>query len=217
MADGHHRAASGYRVRAQKREQNPNHNGKEEYNYFLAVLFPHNQLKIMPYNRVVKDLNGLTADSLIEKIREKFEIISLADRCFSPSETKSIGMYLNGKWSKLQPKKEICGDGSPVDSLDVSILQKNILDPLLGIKDPRSDVRINFVGGIRGSAELEKLVDSGKYAIAFSMYPTSLDELMDIADAGEIMPPKSTWFEPKLRSGMVVHFLDDVETLKNND
>ncbi|MBP7652344.1 DUF1015 domain-containing protein [Candidatus Dependentiae bacterium] len=214
VADGHHRAASGYRVRALKKSENNNHNGKEEYNYFLTVLFPDNQLKIMPYNRVVKDLNGLTEQVLFEKIKEKFEITPVDEKCFSPAETKNIGMYINGKWYKLQPKKEIYDNDSPVDSLDVSILQKNILNPLLGIKDPRSDNRINFVGGIRGSAELEKLVDSGKYAVAFSMYPTSLDELMDIADAGQIMPPKSTWFEPKLRSGMVVHLLDDVETLK---
>jgi len=215
VADGHHRAASGYRVRALRQKENKNHTGNEEYNFFLAVLFPHNQLNIMPYNRVVKDLNGLTADELLKKIGEKFNITKVKTKLYSPTKTKNIGMYLEKQWYNLTPKKGIFDAKSAVKSLDVSILQDNILAPLLNIQDPRTDKRINFIGGIRGAAELKKLVDSGEYKIAFSMYPTSVDELMRIADAGEIMPPKSTWFEPKLRSGLVVHLLDDVETLKS--
>ncbi len=215
VADGHHRAASGFRVRAQRRAQNPNHNGSEEYNFFLTALFPHNQLNIMPYNRTVKDLNGLSETELLSKIRDKFEISELQTRAYKPAKTKNIGMYLKGKWYNLSPKQGSFDSGSPIKSLDVSILQENLLNPLLNIQDPRTDKRINFVGGIRGSEELEKLVDSSEYQIAFSMYPTSVEELMNIADAGAIMPPKSTWFEPKLRSGLVVHLLDDVETLKS--
>ena len=214
VADGHHRAASGYRVRAMRRAQNPNHTGNEEYNYFLTALFPHNQLNIMPYNRVVKNLNGLNENSLLEKIKEKFDIKELQIKNYSPNKTKNIGMYLNKKWYNLMPKANTFNVNSPIDTLDVSILQNNLLKPLLGIDDPRTSKRINFIGGIRGPQELEKLVDSGEYEIAFSMYPTSVEELMKIADAGEIMPPKSTWFEPKLRSGLVVHLLDDVSILK---
>jgi len=201
-------------VRAMRRAQNPNHTGNEEYNYFLTALFPHNQLNIMPYNRVVKNLNGLNENSLLEKIKEKFDIKELQIKNYSPNKTKNIGMYLNKKWYNLMPKANTFNVNSPIDTLDVSILQNNLLKPLLGIDDPRTSKRINFIGGIRGPQELEKLVDSGEYEIAFSMYPTSVEELMKIADAGEIMPPKSTWFEPKLRSGLVVHLLDDVSILK---
>lgn len=213
VADGHHRAASGFRVRAQRRNQNSKHTGEEEYNYFLAVLFPHNQLKIMDYNRAVKDLNNNSPEEILRKISEKFKVEKLDIKNYKPSSTKNIGMYIDGVWYNLSPLQGIYNASSPVDSLDVSILQKNILAPILNIQDPRTDNRISFIGGIRGAAELERLVDSGKYKIAFSMYPTLIEELMGIADAGMIMPPKSTWFEPKLRSSLVVHLLDDVDNL----
>jgi len=216
VADGHHRAASGYRVRAQRRANNPNHSGNEEYNYFLAVLFPHNHLKIMDYNRVVKDLNGFTSIDFLNEIKFKFNVSKQYTKQYKPDKTKNIGMYLDGEWYNLTPKEGTYNADSPVDSLDVSILQNNLLAPLLNIQDPRTDNRINFIGGIRGAAELEKLVDSNQYKIAFSMYPTLIEELMNIADNGQIMPPKSTWFEPKLRSGLVIHYLDDVERINND-
>lgn len=202
IADGHHRAASASRAGAQCRKANPNHTGKEDYNYFLAVTFPASQLRILPYNRVVKDLNGLSSAELLKKIEEKFTVTP--SKSASPSKSGEFCMYLDGKWSLVTPKFDINKLGV-IERLDVSVLQDNILAPLLGIDDPRTSKRIDFVGGIRGTGELVKLVDSGKAKIAFSMYATTLDQLMAISDAGAIMPPKSTWFEPKLRDGLVSH------------
>ncbi len=208
VADGHHRSASAAKVGAKRREANPNHTGDEEYNFFLAVLFPHDQLYIMDYNRVVKDLNGNSQEEFIGKIKEKFEIEPLeANGGFSPENPHEFGMYMNRKWYKLSAKKGTFDSKDPVGSLDVSILQDNLLSPILGIEDPRKDKRIDFVGGIRGLEELRKRVDAGE-AVAFAMRPTTIEQLMSIADTGNVMPPKSTWFEPKLRSGIVVHLLD---------
>ncbi|KQC11210.1 MAG: hypothetical protein APR54_11175 [Candidatus Cloacimonas sp. SDB] len=208
VADGHHRSASGTKVGQRRRAENPTHTGEEEYNYFLAVIFPHDQLYIMDYNRVVKDLNGLSNDKFIEMVKEKF-IIEKPDpkEPYKPSELHTFGMYFMGKWFKLTAIKNTFPQNDPVKSLDVSILQENLLKPILGIGDPRTDDRIDFVGGIRGLEELSKRVDAGE-AVAFSLFPTSIEQLMAIADAGEVMPPKSTWFEPKLRSGVIVHLLD---------
>ncbi len=208
VADGHHRSASAAKVGAKRREANPNHTGDEEYNFFLAVLFPHDQLYIMDYNRVVKDLNGNTQEEFIGKVKEKFQIEPLeANGGFSPEHAHEFGMYMNRKWYKLTAKPGTFDAKDPVGSLDVSILQENLLSPILGIEDPRKDKRIDFVGGIRGLEELRRRVDAGE-AVAFAMCPTSIEELMSIADTGNVMPPKSTWFEPKLRSGIVVHLLD---------
>ena len=206
VADGHHRSAAGAKVRDVKKTENPLHTGKEEYNYFLSVLFPHNQLEIMPYNRVVKDLNNLSKEKFLEKVSKDFDIVAKGDK--KPKGKYHFCMYLDGQWRTLKAKFSIIREKDPVRSLDVSILQENLLDPILGIKDPRKDNRIDFIGGIRGTAELEKLVNSGKFAVAFSMYPTSIEQLIAIADAGKLMPPKSTWFEPKLRSGLISHSLD---------
>lgn len=206
IADGHHRAASGARARELKKAENPNHTGEEEYNRFLAVIFPHNQLKILDYNRVVKDLNGYSEESFISKSEENFDVIEKAEQ-YKPERVHSFGMYLNGKWYKLDAKPHIISD-DPVKGLDVSILQDYVLEPLLGIENPRKDKRIDFIGGIRGLGEIEKLVDSGEYQIGFALYPTQIEQLLAVADAGMIMPPKSTWFEPKLRSGLLIHLLD---------
>jgi len=203
IADGHHRAASASRARAVKKENNPNHNGEEEYNYFLAVLFPAEQLKILPYNRVVFDLNGMTETEFIDKVKTNF-VIEQTDNP-SPQERRSIAMYLSGKWSLLRPNENVKATQDVGGNLDVSILQNYLLHPILGVDDPRTATNIDFIGGIRGTQELEKLVDSGKAKVAFSMYPVSVDDLINISDAGETMPPKSTWFEPKLRDGLVVH------------
>ncbi|MBN2693240.1 DUF1015 domain-containing protein [bacterium] len=203
VADGHHRSASASRVKDMLQANNPNHTGEESYNYFLSVIFPDNQMYIMDYNRVLKDLNGLTKESFFEKVAQKFSI-EKTDKC-SPDKLHRFGMYIDSVWYKLEPLADVVDENDPVKSLDVSILQDNILSPLLGIEDPRTSKRIDFVGGIRGMKELERLVNSGKYAVAFSMFPTQMDQLMSIADAGEIMPPKSTWFEPKLRSGLFIH------------
>ena len=202
IADGHHRAASASRAAAACRAANPAHTGKEEYNYFLAVAFPASQLRILAYNRAVRDLNGHTAESLLRKISEKFHVTETTEK--TPPESGTFCMYLNSKWYLLRPKFDISGLGV-TGQLDVSILQDNILAPLLGIDDPRTNSRIDFIGGIRGTGELERLVSEGQARVAFSMYPTTLEQLMSIADAGEIMPPKSTWFEPKLRDGLVCH------------
>ncbi len=207
VADGHHRSASGTKVGQQRRAANPNHTGEEEYNYFLSVIFPHDQLYIMDYNRVVKDLNGLSNDEFLTQVAGKFEIEEIGKTEFKPSELHIFGMYLDGNWYKLIAKDGTFPAADPVKSLDVSILQENLLHPILAIGDPRKDERIDFVGGIRGLAELSKRVDAGE-AVAFAMFPTSIEQLMAIADAGEVMPPKSTWFEPKLRSGVIVHLLD---------
>ncbi len=205
VADGHHRSASAASVRNWRREKNPGHTGDEEYNFFLAVVFPHNQMQIMAYNRVVEDLNGLSPAEFLEKAAEKFEVRESASPV--PASPQQFCLYLEGAWHLLSAREGSFDAGDPVLRLDCSILQKNLLEPLLGIGDPRTDKRINFVGGIRGTEELERLVDSGKYAVAFSLHPTSIVDLMSVADAGQVMPPKSTWFEPKLRSGLVVHKL----------
>jgi uncharacterized protein (DUF1015 family) len=203
IADGHHRAASAVRVGLARRDKNPGYSGEEEFNFFLAVVFPHDQLKILPYNRAVKDLNGKSPQQFMEALKEKFSVDESAIK--SPENLHTVSMYIDKKWYLLKPKFPISKD--PIDSLDVKILQDNLLSPILGIHNPRTDKRIDFIGGIRGTAELEKIVDSGKFAVAFSMYPTTLEQLMDVSDAGSIMPPKSTWFEPKLRSGLVLHLL----------
>ncbi|MBN2640194.1 MAG: DUF1015 domain-containing protein [Victivallales bacterium] len=202
VADGHHRAKAASRTAEYMREHNPAHTGKEEYNYFLSVIFPGSQLKILPYNRVVQDLNGCDAACFMKELEAKFEISADGEKI--PAEYGSICMYIDGQWYTLKPRFDIASLGV-IEKLDVSILQDNVLAPMLGIDDPRTSKRIHFVGGIRGTGELEKLVDSGKYAVAFSMYPTTVEQMMDIADAGAIMPPKSTWFEPKLRDGLVSH------------
>jgi uncharacterized protein (DUF1015 family) len=205
IADGHHRAASASRARAELRSKNPDHTGNEEYNFFLSVLFPAGQLKILPYNRVVKDLNGMTPEQFLKRASERFITEEAASA--SPATKGDIRMYLDGRWHMLKSEPGLASGGDVISSLDVSILQDRVLDPLLGIKDVRTDKRIDFVGGIRGTAALENLVDSGQAAVAFSMYPVTVDELMAIADAGEIMPPKSTWFEPKLRDGLLTHLI----------
>ena len=202
IADGHHRAASASRAAAACRKANPAHTGKENYNFFLAVTFPADELRILPYNRAVKDLNGMTSAEFLKKLGEKFTIAPAASP--EPAKGGHFCMYLDGKWSLLTPKFDISKLGV-IERLDVSVLQDNVLAPLLGIDDPRTSKRIDFIGGIRGTKELEKLVSQGKAVVAFSMYPTTVEQLMDIADAGAIMPPKSTWFEPKLRDGLVTH------------
>jgi len=208
VADGHHRSASGTKVGQKRREQNPNHTGEEEYNYFLSVIFPDNQLYIMDYNRVVKDLNGLSIEEFLNKAEQNFEIKLYSNKeAYKPRSLHKFGMYIDGKWYELTARDGSFAKDDPVRSLDVAILQDNLLHPILGIGDPRKDVRIDFVGGIRGLNELSKRVDNGE-AVAFSMFPTSIDQLMAIADANEVMPPKSTWFEPKLRSGVITHLLD---------
>jgi len=203
VADGHHRAAAAFRTGKQRREANPSHTGNEEYNWFLAVLFPETQLRILPYNRCVVDLNGLTPDAFLSKVKTIFK----TEECTTPEPTgaREVRMYLSKKWYKLSwPEFQ----ADPVGLLDVSVLQDRLLAPVLGIDDPRTNTRISFVGGIRGTAELTKRVDSSRDAVAFSMSPVTVGQMMDIADAGQIMPPKSTWFEPKLRSGLLVHTLD---------
>jgi len=206
IADGHHRAAAAASVARMRREEDPAPSEVRDYETFLAVLFPHDQLRIMDYNRVVKDLNGLTPVDFMSRISQCFEITDgFVDR--SPKRLHEFGLYLGGKWRRLVFRKEFLAAGDPVRSLDVSILQEYLLGPLLGIADPRTDKRIDFIGGIRGMEELERLVDSGRFAVAFSLCPTTLPELMDVADAGLVMPPKSTWFEPKLRSGLFVHLI----------
>lgn len=206
IADGHHRNASAAKVGLKRRNENPNYTGDEEFNYYLAVIFPSDQLKILDYNRVVKDLNGLSEEEFIKKLSEKFDIVETEGRA-KPDKAYDFGMYMNGKWYMLTAKDEMKSKDA-VKGLDVSILQDNVLIPILGIGDIRTDKRIDFVGGIRGLGELEKRVDSGEMKVAFAMYPTSIEQLMTIADENKIMPPKSTWFEPKLRSGLFIHSLD---------
>ncbi len=206
IADGHHRAASAARVGVEMASNNSNHTGSEEYNFFLAVLFPHNQLKILDYNRVVKTLNNLTQAKFISELRKKFDVQE-SDKQAKPTKKGEFGMYLHKKWYYLHVHSDVASSGDLIDKLDVSILQEHILKPLLGIDDPRTSKQIDFVGGIRGLSELEKRVESGEMEIAFALFPTSIQELISIADAGKIMPPKSTWFEPKLRDGLVIHHL----------
>jgi uncharacterized protein (DUF1015 family) len=204
IADGHHRAASASRARAELKERSFSHTGDEEYNYFLAVLFPSDQLRILPYNRVVRDLNNLTPDQLFAAIGERFDLQRNAPP--APEARGHFSMYLGGDWHGLTLKEGVRQNADdPIASLDVSVLQDYLLDPILGIKDVRTDKRIDFVGGIRGTEELEKLVDQGQAAVAFSLYPTTIEDLLRVSDAGAIMPPKSTWFEPKLRDGLLIH------------
>ncbi len=206
IADGHHRNASAAKVGLKRRAEHPDYTGDEEFNYYLAVIFPSDQLKIMDYNRVVKDLNGMTSEEFMNKLAEKFDIHE-ADGRAKPEKQYDFGMYLDKKWYMLTAKENLRVNDA-VAGLDVSILQDNVLIPILGIGDIRTDKRIDFVGGIRGLGELERRVDSGEMKVAFAMYPTSIDQLMTIADENKIMPPKSTWFEPKLRSGLFIHSLD---------
>ena len=207
IADGHHRCASAYRVGKMRRAAKPDYDGTEEFNFFLSVLFPANELKIMDYNRVVKDLKGLTAGEFLEKVSGKFTVEELPENAdHHPAGKHTVNCFVEGKWYALTAKKGSFDENDPVAQLDVSILQDNLLGPVLGIDDPRTDERIRFIGGIRGLGELERLVNEGGGA-AFAMYPTTLDDLMTIADTGLIMPPKSTWFEPKLRSGLFIHEL----------
>lgn len=207
IADGHHRSAAGARAAGYRASQNPENKGTEEYNRYLAILFPSTQLKILDYNRVLKDLNGRTPEEFLEKLGEVCNVGELPGAAH-PAKQNVVNMYLGGKWYSCEFKRELLQNLGPVDSLDVALLQKHVLGPLFGVEDPRTAANIDFVGGIRGLSELTRLVDSGNYAVAFAMFPTTLDQLMAIADAGEIMPPKSTWFEPKLRDGLLVHSLD---------
>lgn len=207
VADGHHRSASAMRVRDMMRKDNPNHTGEEEYNFFLAVIFPHNQMNIMAYNRVLKNLNGNTEEGFMKIIGEKFEISEAGNDVPSPAKKHEFGMYMDGKGYILVPKAGTYDEADPVASLDVAILQNNLLDPVLGIKNPREDKNIDFIGGIRGNGELKMHVDSGNFKLAFSLYPTSIEDLIGVADGGKIMPPKSTWFEPKLKDGMAIHVI----------
>ena len=208
VADGHHRTAAAARVCEEKRAHNPNHDGTEEYNWFMAVCFPSSQLKIIDYNRVVKDLNGLSQEAFLKALAEDFEIADQVGNDVSPKGLHNFSMYLAGKWYSLTAKPGRYDDTDPIGVLDVDILSRLVLDKILGIKDLRTDKRIDFVGGIRGLGELVRRVDSGEMAVAFALYPVSMDQLMAIADSGNIMPPKTTWFEPKLRSGLAIHTLD---------
>lgn len=208
VADGHHRTAAAALVGKEKREKNHSHNGTEEYNYFLAVHFPDEQLKIFDYNRVVKDLNGHTPSQLLEKLSENFEIKEKGVKTYRPEKLHQFSMYLDGKWYRLKAKKGTFNDSDPIGVLDVTILTEKVLIPLFDIQDLRRSKRIDFIGGIRGLGELKKRVDSGEMKVAFALYPVSMKQLIIIADTGNIMPPKTTWFEPKLRSGLVIHKLD---------
>jgi uncharacterized protein (DUF1015 family) len=208
VADGHHRTAAAARVGLEKKAHNPNHTGSEEYNYFLAVIFPDNQLKIIDYNRVVKDLNGLTPEQLLERLTINFEVQEMGEEIYKPKILHNFSMYLEGKWYSLSAKPGSYNDNDPIGVLDVTVFSNLILDKVLGIRDQRTSKRIDFVGGIRGLGELKRRVDSGDMAVAFALYPVSMKQLIDIADTGNIMPPKTTWFEPKLRSGLVIHSLD---------
>jgi uncharacterized protein (DUF1015 family) len=205
IADGHHRAASASRAQKVKKENSVGVTGEEEFNYFMAVLFPAEQLSILPYNRVVFNLNGLMEGDFIDKIKENFSIEETDSP--NPPERRNICMYLSGKWYLLKPNENVKEAETVGDNLDVSILQNYLLTPILGIEDPRTDTNIDFIGGIRGTQELEKLVNTGQAVVAFSMYPVSVDDLINISNAGETMPPKSTWFEPKLRDGLLVHVI----------
>ena len=207
IADGHHRSAAAALVGDEKRKQNPNHVGDEEYNYFLAVCFPDNQLNIIDYNRVVKDLNGLSDEEFLKALEANFEVKEMGAEIYKPNALHNFSLYLSGKWYSLTAKEGTYNDNDPIGVLDVTISSNLILDEILGIKDLRSDKRIDFVGGIRGLGELKKRVDSGEMKVALALYPVSMKQLIDIADTGNIMPPKTTWFEPKLRSGLVIHKL----------
>ena len=207
VADGHHRTAAAARVGAELREKNPSHTGEEEYNYFMTVASPDSQLKIIDYNRVVKDLNGLTPAQLLEALEADFDICEKGAEIYKPGRLHEFSMYLEGKWYSLVAKEGRYDDNDPIGVLDVTILSNLVLDRILGIADLRTSKRIDFVGGIRGLGELSRRVDSGEMAVAFALYPVSMKQLVDIADSGNIMPPKTTWFEPKLRSGLAIHKL----------
>ena len=207
VADGHHRTAAAARVGAEKKTNNPAHTGEEEYNWFMTVAFPDSQLKIIDYNRVIKDLNGLTPEQLLKALEEDFEVCEKGSDIYKPGRLHEFSMYLQGKWYSLAAKDGRYDDNDPIGVLDVTILSNLVLDKILGIKDLRTDKRIDFVGGIRGLGELSRRVDSGEMAVAFALYPVSMKQLVDIADSGNIMPPKTTWFEPKLRSGLAIHKL----------
>lgn len=207
VADGHHRSAAGSRVGNARKTANPNHTGDESYNYFLSVIFPHNQMQILDYNRVIRDLNGLDKEVFLSKVSEVFSV-EARNQPVKPSQPAEFGMYLDQQWYCLQLNSALIPTEDPVGRLDVSLLADNLIEPILGISDPRRDNRIDFVGGIRGLEGLEKRVNSGEMQVAFSLYPTAMEDLMAVADAGEVMPPKSTWFEPKLADGLVSHVLD---------
>ena len=205
IADGHHRSAAAALVGQEKKEHNPHHTGKEEYNFFMTVIFPDNQLKVIDYNRVVKDLNGLSKEQFIAALGKTYVIEDMGTEIYKPAKLHEHSMYLDGRWYKMTAKEGTYDDNDPIGVLDVKILSDNVLDNILGIKDLRTDKRIDFVGGIRGLGELKRRVDNGEMAVAFAMYPVSMKQIIDIADSGNIMPPKTTWFEPKLRSGLVIH------------
>jgi uncharacterized protein (DUF1015 family) len=208
VADGHHRTAAAARIGQERKEQNPNHTGNEEYNFFMAVHFPDDQLHIIDYNRVVKDLNGLTEEEFLKKLENVFEVEKAGGEEYRPQKLHEFSMYLSGNWYKLNAKEGTYDDNDPIGVLDVTVLSKHVLDDILGIKDLRTSTRIDFVGGIRGLGELKHRVDNEGMKVAFALYPVSMQQLIDIADSGNIMPPKTTWFEPKLRSGLVIHKLD---------
>jgi len=208
VADGHHRTAAAAHVGEERKKANPNHTGNEQYNYFLAVHFPASQLTIIDYNRVVEDLNGNSHEEFIEKIQKNFDVQEIGTDPYKPAVLHEFSMYLEGKWYVLKAKDNTYDDNDPIGCLDVTVLSNALLDPILDIKDLRKSKRIDFVGGIRGLEELERRVDSGEMAVAFALYPVSMDQLINIADTGNIMPPKTTWFEPKLRSGLVIHELE---------
>ncbi|MBU4253476.1 MAG: DUF1015 family protein [Acidobacteria bacterium] len=208
VADGHHRSASAAKVAIRRRDANPNHRGDEEYNFFLAVLFPDEQLRILDYNRVLKHLNNHSREELFTALQELFSVENKGFAPFKPGRKGEVGMYMGGEWFKLTVKPGLRDEKDPVNSLDIAFLQNRLLRPFFGIQDPRTSDDIDFIGGIRGLKELVRLVDAGQFKAAFAIYPTSIEELMNIADAGKVMPPKSTWFEPKLRSGLLVHTLD---------
>ena len=207
VADGHHRTAAAARVGQERRASNPNHTGNEEYNYFMAVIFPDSQLKIIDYNRVVKDLNGLSEEEFLEKLNDTFVVEKAGKEIYKPSKLHEFSMYLGGEWYKMTAKEGTYDDNDPIGVLDVTILSNNVLDKVLDIKDLRTSKRIDFVGGIRGLGELQRRVDNGEMKVAFALYAVSMQQLINIADSGNIMPPKTTWFEPKLRSGLVIHEL----------
>ena len=207
IADGHHRSAAATRIKVKRDGERPGRTGDEEDNFFLAVIFPHNQMKILPYNRVVRDLNGLDSSTFLARVGDKFLVRPSGRK--APEQSRRFAMFLDGRWHDLKPRPGTFDPADPILSLDVSILQENILAPVLGITDPRRDKRIDFVGGIRGTAELEKKVLAGGFRVAFSLFPTTIDQLFEVADGGKTMPPKSTWFEPKLKDGFVVHLIDE--------
>ena len=207
VADGHHRTAAAARVGAEKRAQNPNHTGNEEYNYFLAVIFPESQLHVIDYNRVVRDLNGLTPEQFLAKLSESFEITDMGTNIYKPNKLHNFGMYMGGHWYSLTARAGTYNDNDPIGVLDVTVLSNLVFDKILNLGDLRTSTRIDFVGGIRGLGELQRRVDSGEMVAAFALYPVTMRQIIDIADTGNIMPPKTTWFEPKLRSGLVIHKL----------